>query len=224
MQRMAVVDLVNERRVVDLHALLAVKVGQGDEQVERVAGGKQRRLEILDRAHGRHGVEHQSRHDAPVERRPEPARAHEQRQLAAHLQVGNGAKGAGLGGEPDCRLRNHLLQLPARCDDGSISTSAFSSHRSRCASIGRSWAKARASMVPLMPPAEAPAMMSTITRNSALRPISQELEIDLLSVVFPVLLSMRSKKDALVRLERSAMACALEARTSLRISLLMPCM
>ncbi len=71
-------------------------------------------------------------------------------------------------------FRNHLLQAPARASgDSSTVTSALSSHRSRSASIGRSWLSARASMVPLMPPADAPAMMSTTTRSSTLRPISR---------------------------------------------------
>ena len=71
-------------------------------------------------------------------------------------------------------FRNHLLQVPARASgDSSTETSALSSHRSRSAPIGRSWLSARASMVPLMPPADAPAMMSTTTRNSTLRPISR---------------------------------------------------
>ena len=38
---------------------------------------------------------------------------------------------------------------------------------------GVRWLKARASMVPLMPPAEAPAMISTTTRISTVRPISR---------------------------------------------------
>ena len=71
-------------------------------------------------------------------------------------------------------VRNHLLQVPARASaDSSTETSALSSHKARSASIGRSWLSARASMVPLMPPADAPAMMSTTTRNSTLRPISR---------------------------------------------------
>ena len=85
-------------------------------------------------------------------------------------------------------LRNHLLQAPARVSgDSSTVTSALSSHRSRIGSIGRSWLSARASMVPLMPPAEAPAMMSTTTRSSMLAAdLAQQLEIDGLGVVFGI--------------------------------------
>ena len=71
-------------------------------------------------------------------------------------------------------LRNHLLQTPARVSgDSSTATSALSSQRSRMAAIGKSWLSARASMAPLMPPADAPAMMSTTTRSSRLRPMSR---------------------------------------------------
>ena len=81
-------------------------------------------------------------------------------------------------------------------------------------------------MVPLMPPAEAPAMMSTITRSSSVRPISRSSSKYTASVSYSGSLpSKQSKKVAFARRERSAMACsAREARTSLRISLLMPCM
>src|SRR5207302_7760681 len=53
--------------------------------------------------------------------------------------------------------------------DSSTETSALSSQSSRNGLIGRSWLSARASIVPLMPPAEAPAIMSTTTRSSVLR-------------------------------------------------------
>src|SRR2546427_806337 len=67
-----------------------------------------------------------------------------------------------------------LHRRPGRASaERSTATSAFSSHRSRNASMGKSWLKARASMVPLMPPAEAPAMISTTTRISTVRPISR---------------------------------------------------
>ena len=71
-------------------------------------------------------------------------------------------------------LRNHLLQAPALVSgDSSTVTSALSSHRSRIDSMRRSWLSARASMVPTMPPADAPAMMSTTTRRSTVRPTSR---------------------------------------------------
>src|SRR5262245_64373489 len=74
-------------------------------------------------------------------------------------------------------LMNHLLQAPARASGASrTATSAFSSHRSRSASMGRSWLKARASIVPLMPPAEAPAMISTTTRISRSEEHTSELQ------------------------------------------------
>ena len=70
--------------------------------------------------------------------------------------------------------RIHLLETPARASGASSSpTSARSSQKSRNAPIGRSWASARASMAPLMPPAEAPATMSTTTRRSTVRPMSR---------------------------------------------------
>ena len=57
------IDLVNQRRIVDLHELLiAVIVGQRDEQVERLAGGQQRRAGRLGVAHGGHGIVHQPGH------------------------------------------------------------------------------------------------------------------------------------------------------------------
>ena len=108
-QDVVVIELMNERRIVDLHQLLiAVIVGQRDEQVERQAGGQQRGLRVLGGAHARHGVIHQAGHGAPVERRLEPARTHEQRQLLAHLQVPDRAKALGLGSDPDERLQEPL--------------------------------------------------------------------------------------------------------------------
>ena len=51
----------------------------------------------------------------------------------------------------------------------------------------RSWLSARASMVPTMPPADAPAMMSTTTRRSTVAAdLAQQLEIELLGVVFGI--------------------------------------
>jgi hypothetical protein len=39
--------------------------------------------------------------------------------------------------------------------------------------MDKSWLSARASIVPLMPPADAPAMISTTTRISTLPPMSR---------------------------------------------------
>ena len=124
-------------------------------------------------------------------------------------------------------LRNHLLQAPARVSgDSRTDTSALSSQRSRSAPIGRSWLSARASMVPLMPPADAPAMMSTTTRSSSCgrsRAAARNR---------PPRCRIRDRRGRARRrttparaASRSAIRCsALDARTSFRISLLMPCM
>ncbi len=78
MQHVMMVALADQRRIVDLDGLLiAVEIGHRHEQVEGMAGGKERRLRIPGRAHGGHRVVHQARHHEPVERRLEPARAHE---------------------------------------------------------------------------------------------------------------------------------------------------
>src|SRR5207302_7597638 len=68
-QYVVVVALMDERRIVNLYELLiTVIVGQRDEQVERLAGGEQRGVGALRRAHGCHRVVHQAGHHAPVER------------------------------------------------------------------------------------------------------------------------------------------------------------
>ena len=55
--------------------------------------------------------------------------------------------------------------------------------------------------------------------------LAQQLEIDLLGVVFGIVALGVRRRTAPARTVRSAIACsALDARTSLRISLLMPCM
>ena len=104
LQDVVVIDLVNERRIVDLHQLLiAVVVGDRHEQVERLAGRKQRVQWIVGRAHGGDAVVHQAGHHAAIERRPEPARAHEQRELAPRLQIADQAKSSGGRGRPSVR-------------------------------------------------------------------------------------------------------------------------
>ena len=113
-QNVVMVELMDERRIVDLHQLLvAVIVGQGDEQVEQLAGGKQRPRGILRRAHRGHGVIHQAGHHAPVERRLEPARAHEQRQFLPHLQSVMVLEPAGRARGPEQRLQEPFAP-PAR--------------------------------------------------------------------------------------------------------------
>ena len=75
-----VVELVDQRRIVDLNQLMiAVIVGQRHEQVEPVPGGKQRSGGASRCTHRAHRVVQQGGHDASAERRPKPARAHEQR-------------------------------------------------------------------------------------------------------------------------------------------------
>ena len=77
----------------------------------------------------------------PVERRLEPARAHEQRQLLAHLEIVDRRSNMPVLAAPQMNgWRNHLLQAPARASGASrTDTSALSSQSSRSASIGRSW-------------------------------------------------------------------------------------
>ena len=88
MQDVMVLQLVDQRRIVDLHELvIAVIVGQRHEQIERMARRQQRSRGLPRRAHRGDRVVHQRGHDAAVERRPEPARAHEQREFLAHLHV-----------------------------------------------------------------------------------------------------------------------------------------
>ena len=175
MQHVAMLQLVDERRIVDLDKLpIAVVIGQRHEQIEAVAGRQQR-------AAGDFGspiavtASYISPAMAAVERRLEPARAHEQRKLLPHLRILDRASNTPVAAAAQISgLRNHLLQLPARASGASSTvTSALSSQRSRSGPIGRSWLSARASMAPLMPPAEAPAMTSTTTRSSSLRPISR---------------------------------------------------
>ncbi len=79
-QYLAVLKLLNERRIVDLDALqIAVIVGDGNEEIEILARGQERSGRRFRRAHRGDGIVHQFRHAEAVERRLEPARAHEQR-------------------------------------------------------------------------------------------------------------------------------------------------
>ena len=82
----------------------------------------------------------------------------------------------------------HLLHAPARASGASSTvTSAFSSQRSRNRAVGRSWLSARASMLALIPPAEAPA--SDIDDDPQLElaaDLAQQLEIFGLGVVFRI--------------------------------------
>ncbi len=112
MQNVVVIELVNQRGIVNLNKLLvAVIIGDGHEQIERMTGRKQRRRGALRRTQGGDGVVHQRRHHAPVERRLEPARAHKQRELLTHLQVIHQVEPAGLGGAPDERLEEPLAPI-----------------------------------------------------------------------------------------------------------------
>ena len=60
-QNMPVLQLMYQRRIMDLHQLLiTVVVGDCHEQIERLAGGKQRALRQPCHVHGRHRVIHQA--------------------------------------------------------------------------------------------------------------------------------------------------------------------
>src|SRR6516225_4176739 len=108
-QNVMVIALVDERRIVNLHELLVtVVVRQGDEQVERLAGWEQRRARTLSRAHGRHGVIHETRHHPPVERRLEPARANKQKKLLPYLHVGDRTEASEPRYRPQERLKEPL--------------------------------------------------------------------------------------------------------------------
>ena len=133
-QDVMMIEFMDQRRIVDLHELLvAVIIGQRDEQVERSGRREAAKPRGPSPPHRRHRVIHQAGHHVAVERRLEPARTHEQRQFLPHLQVldrcgtGRSAPAPQMNG-----CRNHLLQRPARASgESSTSTSAFSSHRSR---------------------------------------------------------------------------------------------
>ena len=88
MQNVMMLQLVDEGRIVDLNELLvAVKVGDGHIEVERMTGRQQRRHRMLRDPHGIDRVVHQCGHHLAVQWRLEPARAHEQRKFLAHLHV-----------------------------------------------------------------------------------------------------------------------------------------
>ncbi len=93
--------LLDRRRIVHFEpALVAVMVGQRHEQVEPVTRRQQRRGRARRLAHAGGGVVHQFRHAGAVERRLEPARAHEQREFAAHLGVADFVDAANIGNAP----------------------------------------------------------------------------------------------------------------------------
>jgi hypothetical protein len=226
-QNVVVIALVNERRIVNLHELLiaVVSVSVTNKSSDWPEGSSEARA-LLGAP-----MDITASYMRPAMTRPSSGGLNQRERtnsesfcrtsmsvIARKLAVRAIAHRKGL--------RNHLLQVPARASGASrTATSAFSSHRLRSAPMGRSWLRARANMVPLMPPAEAPAMMSTTTRISMVRPISRSSSKYVPSVSYSgSLRSTPSKKEAFARRERSAIACnALEARTSLRISLLMPC-
>ena len=87
-QHVPMLALVDEWRIVNLHELLmAVEVRQRHEQIEVHAGREQRTVLAARCAQRGHRVVHQARHAQAAERRLEPARAHEGRQLRPHLDV-----------------------------------------------------------------------------------------------------------------------------------------
>src|SRR5262249_16384998 len=111
-----VVALMDEWRIVDLDELLiTVKGGQADEKVGLLARREERGVGALGRAHGCHGVVHQAGHRAPVERRLEPARTHEQGKLLAHLDVRDRAEAAGPGNRPEEWLDEPLAPGARAC-------------------------------------------------------------------------------------------------------------
>ena len=125
-------------------------------------------------------------------------------------------------------LRNHLLHAPALASgDSSTVTSAFSSHRSRSGPIGRSWLeRARQHRAVDAAGGGAGDDVDDDAQLDLAADLAQELEIDRFGVVFPLRrIGFLEEATLLRRRARSAIPCsALDARTSLRISLLMPCM
>ncbi len=88
MKHMTVLMLVDHRRIVDLHELLAaIEVRHRDEEVEPLAGRQQGRRPVARRPHHGDPVIHHGGHLGSVEGRLEPARPHEQRQLRAQFPV-----------------------------------------------------------------------------------------------------------------------------------------
>jgi hypothetical protein len=102
LQHMMMFQLVDQRWIVDLNELvIAVIVGKRHEEVERMSRRQQRSRGFPRRAHRGYRVIHQPRHDAAGQRRPEPARAHQQRELLAHLHVADRGQHACFGGAPE---------------------------------------------------------------------------------------------------------------------------
>jgi hypothetical protein len=114
-------------------------------------------------------------------------------------------------------LRNHLLHTPARVSGDSSTDVGIVEPRSRSGPMA-DWLSAREA-VPMMPPADAPAM-STTTRSSMLTDLAQQLEIFARCRIGSA--RSRASKNAW-RWPRSAVAYGALRRTSFRISLLMPC-
>ena len=88
--RDAVFALLDHRRAVEpQHFGVPLEIGRGHEQIDRVPGRQQRRLGLA-RAHRIERLAEQARKAEARERRDEPARADQPRQLAAHFGAGFG--------------------------------------------------------------------------------------------------------------------------------------
>jgi len=87
-QDVAVLAFGHEGRVVHRNALrVAVKVGDGDDEIEALRDRDQRRAGIGRLAHGPHRVVQHAGEMFAIERRAEPTRAQEARQLFAHFRI-----------------------------------------------------------------------------------------------------------------------------------------
>ena len=107
--RQAMLAFLDQRRAVQSHgAGIALEVSGGDKQVERVARRQQRRAGLA-RGHGVERFGQQARKTRPAERRFEPARPDEARQLVAHFGPGfpghAGRDGIALAGQQPAHQR-----------------------------------------------------------------------------------------------------------------------
>jgi hypothetical protein len=94
----------DQRRIMDLQQLrMALVIGRRHEQIEGLARRKQGSLRILTHSHRSDRVVHQAGHDAAAERRFEPARAHEQRQVLPHFSILDRWNPSHRRGSPDQR-------------------------------------------------------------------------------------------------------------------------
>src|SRR6266481_6554545 len=173
MQDMAMFEFIDKGRVVNRQKLLvAVVIGEGHKQIEALPVGRSEAVGVFGSP-----IAAAASYINPAIPRPWNGglNQRERRKSDSFLRISlsRTASNRPVAAAPQMNgFRIHLLHLPARASGASRTvTSALSSHRSRCRKIGRSWLNARASIVALIPPAEAPARMSTMTCSSTLWPI-----------------------------------------------------